>query len=109
VIDLTVLEGDEPICKTLFGQSDQDLAAQFGGPATTDWNGHGSWIGGNITAALNGTGTNGIAPKVKLVALKISQWSTSPSAATWTRPTRSRRSPSRPTPTRSPTPGARAP
>jgi hypothetical protein len=31
VIDLTVLEGDEPICKTLFGQSDQDLAAQFGG------------------------------------------------------------------------------
>src|SRR5215213_11529673 len=33
-----------------------------------------SWIGGNIAAALNGTGTNGIAPKVKLVALKISQW-----------------------------------
>ena len=74
VVDLTVLEGDEPICKTLFGQSDDDLAAQFGGPATTDWNGHGSWIGGNIAAALNGTGTNGIAPKVKLVALKISQW-----------------------------------
>jgi hypothetical protein len=74
VIDLTVLEGDEPICKTLFGQSDEDLAAEFGGPATTDWNGHGSWIGGNIAAALNGTGTNGIAPKVKLVALKISQW-----------------------------------
>jgi lantibiotic leader peptide-processing serine protease len=74
VIDLTVLEGDEPICKTLFGQSDEDLAAQFGGPATGDWNGHGSWIGGNIAAALNGTGTNGIAPKVKLVALKISQW-----------------------------------
>jgi subtilisin family serine protease len=74
VIDLTVLEGDEPICKTLFGQSDDDLAAQFGGPATTDWNGHGSWIGGNIAAALNRTGTNGIAPKVKLVALKISQW-----------------------------------
>jgi len=74
VIDLTVLEGDEPICKTLFGTSDQDLAAEFGGPATTDWNGHGSWIGGNIAAALNRTGTNGIAPKVKLVALKISQW-----------------------------------
>ena len=74
VVDLTVLEGDQPICKTLFGQSDDDLAAQFGGPATTDWNGHGSWIGGNIAAALNGTGTNGIAPKVKLVALKISQW-----------------------------------
>ena len=74
VIDLTVLEGEEPICKTLFGQSDQDLAAEFGGPADGDWNGHGSWIGGNIGAALNGTGTNGIAPKVKLVALKISQW-----------------------------------
>ena len=74
VIDLTVLEGEEPICKTLFGQSDQDLAAEFGGPADGDWNGHGSWIGGNIAAALNGTGTNGIAPKVKLVALKISQW-----------------------------------
>ncbi|HEX5879332.1 MAG TPA: S8 family serine peptidase, partial [Actinomycetota bacterium] len=74
VIDLTVLEGEEPICKTLFGQSDDDLAAEFGGPANGDWNGHGSWIGGNIAAALNGTGTNGIAPKVKLVALKISQW-----------------------------------
>jgi lantibiotic leader peptide-processing serine protease len=74
VVDFTVLEGEEPICKTLFGQSDQDLAAQFGGPANGDWNGHGSWIGGNIAAALNGTGTNGIAPKVKLVALKISQW-----------------------------------
>ena len=54
--------------------SDEDLAAEFGGPATTDWNGHGSWIGGNIAAALNGTGINGIAPKVNLVALKISQW-----------------------------------
>ena len=74
VVDLTVLEGEEPICKTLFGQSDQDLAAEFGGPADGDWNGHGSWIGGNVAAALNGTGTNGIAPKVKLVALKIAQW-----------------------------------
>jgi subtilisin family serine protease len=74
VIDLTTLEDAPGICKTEFGQSDQDLAAQFGGPATTDWNGHGSWIGGNIAAALNRTGTNGIAPKVRLVALKISQW-----------------------------------
>jgi hypothetical protein len=74
VVDLTVLEGEEPICKTLFGVSDDDLAAEFGGPANGDWNGHGSWIGGNVAAALNGTGTNGIAPKVKLVALKISQW-----------------------------------
>jgi subtilisin family serine protease len=73
VIDFTGLE-DPPVCKSVFGVSDEDLAAEFGGPVTTDWNGHGSWIGGNIAAALNGTGTNGIAPKVGLVALKISQW-----------------------------------
>jgi subtilisin family serine protease len=73
VIDFTGLE-NPPVCKTEFGLSDDDLAAEFGGPAATDWNGHGSWIGGNIAAAANRTGTNGIAPKVKLVALKISQW-----------------------------------
>ena len=73
VVDFTGLE-DPPICKTLFGVGDEDLAAEFGGPVTTDWNGHGSWIGGRIAAALNGTGINGIAPKVNLVALKISQW-----------------------------------
>jgi hypothetical protein len=73
VVDFTGSE-DPPICKTAFGVSDQDLAAQFGGPVTTDWNGHGSWIGGNIAAALDGKGINGIAPKVNLVALKISQW-----------------------------------
>jgi hypothetical protein len=73
VIDFTGLE-DPPICKTIFGVGDDDLAAEFGGPVTTDWNGHGSWIGGRIAAALNGTGINGIAPKVNLVALKISQW-----------------------------------
>ncbi len=73
VIDLTQTE-DPPLCKTYFGQSDEELAAQFGGPVTTDWNGHGSWIGGNIAAAVNRTGINGIAPKVGLVALKISGW-----------------------------------
>jgi Subtilase family len=73
VIDFTGLE-DPPVCKTFFGLSDADLAARFGGPEKTDWNGHGSWIGGRIAAALNGTGINGIAPKVNLVALKISQW-----------------------------------
>jgi lantibiotic leader peptide-processing serine protease len=73
VIDFTGLE-DPPICKTLFGASDADLAAETGGPEKTDWNGHGSWIGGRIAAELNGTGINGIAPKVNLVALKISQW-----------------------------------
>jgi lantibiotic leader peptide-processing serine protease len=73
VIDFTTTE-DPPLCKTFFGTSDRELARQFGGPVTTDWNGHGSWIGGNIAAALNGTGINGIAPKVGLVALKISGW-----------------------------------
>jgi hypothetical protein len=73
VIDFTS-EENPPICKTAFGVSDQDLAARFGGPVDTDWNGHGSWIGGNIAAALNGVGTNGIAPGVNLVSLKISQW-----------------------------------
>jgi subtilisin family serine protease len=73
VVDLTRTE-DPPICETAFGVADEDLAAEFGGPVTTDWNGHGSWIGGNIAAALDGTGTNGIAPRVGLVSLKISQW-----------------------------------
>src|SRR5205085_12139772 len=53
---------------------DKDLAAMFGGPELTDWNGHGSWIGGNIAGALDHQGINGIAPNVKLVSLKISQW-----------------------------------
>ena len=73
VIDFTELE-DPPLCKTFFGTSDAELAAQFGGPEKTDWNGHGSWIGGRIAGALNGTGINGIAPGVNLVALKISGW-----------------------------------
>ncbi len=73
VVDFTQTE-DPPICKTYFGASDADAAAQFGGPENTDWNGHGSWIGGNIAAALDKVGINGIAPKVNLVALKISQW-----------------------------------
>jgi subtilisin family serine protease len=73
VVDLTDLE-DPPLCETLFGVSDDELAAQFGGPAETDWYGHGSWIGGNIAAALDGKGVNGIAPKVDLVSLKIAQW-----------------------------------
>jgi subtilisin family serine protease len=73
VVDLTRTE-IPPLCERDFGTSDQELAARFGGPATTDWNGHGSWIGGNIAAALNGTGINGIAPRVGLVSLKISGW-----------------------------------
>jgi subtilisin family serine protease len=72
-VDFTQTE-DPPICKTYFGASDADLAAKYGGPENTDWNGHGSWIGGNIAGALDGVGINGIAPKVNLVGLKISQW-----------------------------------
>jgi len=70
VVDLT----DPTLCKDYYGYSDADWAAAYGGPANTDWNGHGSWIGGNIAAALDGVGINGIAPGVKLVALKISEW-----------------------------------
>ncbi|MGD0249022.1 MAG: S8 family serine peptidase [Candidatus Limnocylindrales bacterium] len=76
VEDFTGMEGSPTICEQVYGDGNTDaaFAAQYGGPATTDWNGHGSWIGGNIAAALDGLGINGIAPKVKLVALKISQW-----------------------------------
>ena len=76
VEDFTTMEGSPTICEQVFGAGNTDaaLAALYGGPANTDWNGHGSWIGGNIAAALDGVGINGIAPKVKLVALKISQW-----------------------------------
>ena len=66
--------GENSYCKQALGVSDEDLAKQYGGPANGDWNGHGSWIGGDIAARLDGQGTNGIAPKVQLVALKISQW-----------------------------------
>ena len=74
---------DPSVCKDLFPTNpitgngpidDSGLAALFGGPADGDWFGHGSWIGGNIAAALNGEGVNGIAPHVKLVSLKIAQW-----------------------------------
>lgn len=73
IVDLTVSE-DPAICKTYYGYSDSDFASLYGGPADTDWNGHGSWIGGNIGASLDGKGINGAAPNVSLVALKISQW-----------------------------------
>ncbi len=68
-------QADNPLlCSYYYGASDADWAATYGGPPTTDWNGHGSWIGGNIAAALDGVGINGVAPKVKLFDLKISQW-----------------------------------
>jgi lantibiotic leader peptide-processing serine protease len=70
VVDLT----DPTLCLDYFGASDADLAAWYGGPANTDWNGHGSWIGGNIAGAADGVGLNGIAPGISLVALKIAEW-----------------------------------
>jgi lantibiotic leader peptide-processing serine protease len=75
VIDLT----DSTLCKTYYTFNgnhwgDADLASYFGGPADTDWNGHGTWIGGNIAAVVDGAGINGIAPNVNLVSLKISEW-----------------------------------
>lgn len=69
-----VVDFTDTLCTDYFGAGDADFAAAYGGPANTDWNGHGSWIGGNIAGALDGVGTNGIAPGVKLVALKIAQW-----------------------------------
>jgi lantibiotic leader peptide-processing serine protease len=74
VVDFSAAE-DPPICKEFFdGPTDKELAAETGGPADGDFNGHGSWIGGNIAAALNDKGINGIAPNIRLVSLKISQW-----------------------------------
>lgn len=71
VIDLAE---DDNLCRRFFGASDQMLADQFGGPVSTDWNGHGSWIAGSIAAALDRKGTNGIAYNADLVSVKISQW-----------------------------------
>ena len=74
VHDFTWLEEPYNICRDFLGlPTDQELADEFGGPVDGDWNGHGSWIGGNIGGVQNGTGMNGIAPYVSLVALKISQ------------------------------------
>jgi subtilisin family serine protease len=73
VADFTKTE-DPPLCETFFGASDADFAAEFGVATNLDFNGHGSWIGGNIAGNLDGKGMNGIAPGVSLVSLKISQW-----------------------------------
>jgi hypothetical protein len=63
VIDFTGLE-DPPVCETFFGGiSDADLAAEFGGPEKTDWNGHGSWIGGRIAAASTAPASTGSRPR----------------------------------------------
>lgn len=75
VVDLTHEHWTgQSVCRRAYGISDGNLAWRHGGPPRGDWNGHGTWIGGNIAAAVNGTGMNGIAPGVNLVSLKISQW-----------------------------------
>ncbi len=74
VVDFTVNEQPN-ICSYYFGgPTDADLAGMTGGPVDGDFNGHGTWIGGNIAGALDGEGINGIVPGVQLVSLKISQW-----------------------------------
>jgi hypothetical protein len=75
--DISATEGPGlEICKDLigYGFDDQDLSDAFGGPVNGDWNGHGSWIGGNIAAEVNDNSVNGLAPGVSLVSVKISQW-----------------------------------
>lgn len=80
VHDFTVNEQPN-ICSFNFGlPTDAQLAILFGAAADNDYNGRGTWIGGNIAAAMHSfdptqpyTGTNGIAPGVQLVSLKIAQ------------------------------------
>jgi len=74
VVDFTVNEQPN-LCQSSFGlPTDAQLATAFGAPsANLDFNGHGTWIGGVIAAALDGQGINGIAPNVQLVALKVAQ------------------------------------
>lgn len=77
VTDISATEGaGVEICKDLLGGGvdDADLATLTGGPVDGDFNGHGSWIGGNIAGEVNSNSVNGLAPGVSLVAVKISQW-----------------------------------
>jgi subtilisin family serine protease len=76
VVDLSALsvsQGNSP-CGPV---TDADRAKALGlDPkyANLDFNGHGTTMAGIIAGALNGLGTNGIAPRVKLVAIKTAQW-----------------------------------
>jgi subtilisin family serine protease len=74
VVDFTTAE-DPPLCQSLFGIGDADLANAFPpGPLQGDWNGHGTHVAGIVAAALDRQGLNGLAPGVRLVSLKIAQW-----------------------------------
>ncbi len=79
VIDLSALsvsQGNSP-CSGFGPTTDADLAKTLGLEpefANLDFNGHGTAMAGIIASALNGLGTNGIAPHVKLIAIKTAQW-----------------------------------
>lgn len=66
----------DSVCSDFFGLDDTTIASFYGGGVKpdNDFNGHGSWIAGNIGAAMNGKGINGIAPNIKIASLKISDW-----------------------------------
>ena len=76
VVDLSALsvsQGNSP-CGPI---TDADRAAELklaSKYANLDFNGHGTAMAGIIAASLNGLGTNGIAPRVKLIAIKTAQW-----------------------------------
>jgi subtilisin family serine protease len=76
--DISATEGlGNEICKDLIANpplDDQDLATLTGGPVDGDFNGHGSWIGGNIAGEVDSNAVNGTAPGVSLLEVKISQW-----------------------------------
>ena len=64
-------------CLEATGIDDAWVAANiFAGAVNedNDFNGHGSWIAGNIGAVMDNHGINGIAPNVKISSLKISDW-----------------------------------
>ena len=69
---------DGTLCGQVLGPTaditDADLAAELGGPADGDWNGHGTWMAGTIAANVDGQGVQGLAPGVRLVDLKVAQW-----------------------------------
>ncbi len=72
-VDFTLTE-NPPLCPGVGLPTDAQLKIAFGAPgADLDFNGHGTWIAGNIAAKINITGTNGIVPNVGLVSLKVAQ------------------------------------
>jgi subtilisin family serine protease len=78
VVDLSaasVSKGEPPCGSDVVNDNDRarelSLDPKY---ANLDFNGHGTAMAGIIASSLNGMGTNGIAPRVKLVAIKTAQW-----------------------------------